>query len=582
MASLVTAVLKCTIGALVNKGRTLAAEKLKDGDVADARFRQLIVREMDDIKSKLDGIAGKDLAASISFFNDGVVHLGKVLDEEIVGKDEENEADGATKRIVKAEEKTVSLVKGMKILQLVGLNEDATKAITEAKKRFEDARREAVKAFGNTALSTSDRLLAMAIRIMATVLEQVDNPASALASCRLCLEELHSLPAVQENFGVVLKKGIKSKFGKDRRNEIIAAVCQINRIIYDFTQMVVDEASKARELLTWPCVKVGEEKIDPLRDARIAATVREMGMEQCCVQPWSFGQEGEEEQSLEDVRGIAINTKGQFIIIVGCELVKLFDNSGRFLYSFSSPAPDDDAYCMLNQDVASDHIDNMYLLVRDLKRNGTVHVFDPQAKLHHSFNTRPGYEVHSLTVDSSRNVLVSMSEQKRPDVSEEMYYRNHDLRNMKELMVEVHDNNGQRLHTIDDVFCHSPRNCLCTISNGHVMVLDASSNTLHLFGNKENYPLEKKIQLKEDDWRALTFHQASEQLFIASFGKDGISRVSLYSKDGEYVRTIPLDVGFEVCSILAISVTNDGHIVLVLMRPFDIDALEYKSAVWVM
>lgn len=563
MASLVTAVLKFTIGALVNKGRTLAAEKLEDGDVANAKFRQLIVREMDDIKSKLDGIVGKDLAASISFFNDGVVHLGKVLGEEIVGKDKKNEVraqtDGAIKEILNvAEEKTFSLTKVMKNLQLVDLNEEATKAITEAKKRFEDARRKAVEAFGNTALSTSDRLLAMAIRIGATVLEQVDNPASALASCRLCLEELHSLPAVQENFGVVLKKGIKSKFGKDQRNEIIAAVCQMNRNIYDFTQMVVEEASKAREMLTWPCVEFEEEKIDPLRDARIAKKLRKRGMEQCCVQPWSFGQEGEEEQRLKEVTSIATNTKGQYIIIDCNKLVKLFDNSGNFLYSFSSP----DDYI---QDVASDHADNMYLLVKTLER-GAVHVFDPQAKLHHSFNLRLGYNVHSVLVDSSSNVLVSMSEQKRPEVSEEMYYRDHDLRNMKELMVEVHDNNGQRLHTID-VLCNNPYSCLSTVSNGHVMVLDASSNTLHLFGNKENYPLEKKIQLKEDDWTALTFHQASEQLFIASLGKDGIPRVSLYSKDGEYVRTIPLDVGFEVWSISAISVTNDGHIVLGLMQP---------------
>lgn len=562
MASLVTAVLKCTIGALVNKGRTLAAEKLKDGDVADARFRQLIVREMDDIKSKLDGIAGKDLAASISFFDDGVVHLSKVLDAEIVGKDEKNEVraqtDGAIKEIInEAEEKTVSLTKGMKNLQLVGLNEEATKAITEAKKRFEDARRKAVEAFGNTALSTSNRLLAMAIRIGATVLEQVDNPASALASCRLCLKELHSLPAVQENFGVVLKKGIKSKFGKDQRNEIIAAVCQMNRNIYDFTQMVVEEATKARELLTWPCVEVEEEKIDPLRDARIAKKLRKRGMEQCCMQPWSFGQEGEEEQSLEKMTSIAINTKGQFIIIDRYKLVKLFDNSGKFLYSFSSPDDHDDHVRIL--DVASDHVDNMYLLVRDYEaQRGAVRVFDPQAKLHHSFNTSPGHIVHSLTVDSSRNVLVSMSE-KGSEVSEQMYYR--DL-----VMVAVHDNNGKRLHTID-VLCHNPSHCLSTISNGHVMVLDALSNTLHLIGNKENYPLEKETQLKEDGCKAMTFHQASEQLFVASLRKpDDIPRVSLYSKDGEYVRTIPLDVGFEVHSISAIAVTNDGHIVLGLME----------------
>ena len=35
-------------------------------------IRSLIVREIDDIKSKLDGIPRRDLLASISFFKEGV------------------------------------------------------------------------------------------------------------------------------------------------------------------------------------------------------------------------------------------------------------------------------------------------------------------------------------------------------------------------------------------------------------------------------------------------------------------------------------------------------------------------------
>ena len=75
----VTTVFKVTI-ALLDKGRHLATEKLKDGDVTDQQFRNFIVREIDDIKSKLDGISRKDLVASISFFKEGLVYLYKVLD----------------------------------------------------------------------------------------------------------------------------------------------------------------------------------------------------------------------------------------------------------------------------------------------------------------------------------------------------------------------------------------------------------------------------------------------------------------------------------------------------------------------
>ena len=81
MSSIVTAVFKATIGLLVNKGRDKAAEKLRDGDITDQKFRGLIVREIDDIKSKLDGLARKDLLASISFFEEGVELLYVVFDK---------------------------------------------------------------------------------------------------------------------------------------------------------------------------------------------------------------------------------------------------------------------------------------------------------------------------------------------------------------------------------------------------------------------------------------------------------------------------------------------------------------------
>ena len=81
MASIVTAVLKATVGLISNKGRDLAAGKLQEGDVTEQQFRDMIVREIDDIKSKLDGLTRRDLLTSISIFKEGIVFLYKVLDE---------------------------------------------------------------------------------------------------------------------------------------------------------------------------------------------------------------------------------------------------------------------------------------------------------------------------------------------------------------------------------------------------------------------------------------------------------------------------------------------------------------------
>ena len=81
MSSIVTKVFEATIGLLLNKGRDKAAEKLKDGDVTDEKIRELIVREIDDIKSKLDGLSRKDLLASISFFKEGMQLLYEAFDK---------------------------------------------------------------------------------------------------------------------------------------------------------------------------------------------------------------------------------------------------------------------------------------------------------------------------------------------------------------------------------------------------------------------------------------------------------------------------------------------------------------------
>jgi L-cystine uptake protein TcyP (sodium:dicarboxylate symporter family) len=44
MSSIVTGILSSTVGLLANKARDLTAAKLKEGDVTDAKIRQMIVR----------------------------------------------------------------------------------------------------------------------------------------------------------------------------------------------------------------------------------------------------------------------------------------------------------------------------------------------------------------------------------------------------------------------------------------------------------------------------------------------------------------------------------------------------------
>jgi len=204
-----------------------------------------------------------------------------------------------------------SLVKAMTKLELTDLDESVTRALSDAKKRFEDARREATRAFANNPLETADRILAMQYRVMATILEKLDSPWDAVAPCRKCIKELHPLSAVQECFNVELTKFLRARFGKDERRKFIADVCHVNFVIYSTTQMA---CFGNKELSNWPCVGSGEDEVNPLRDERVAEVLRKQGIDHCCVTPWSFGQEGEEEHKLKNPRGIATNSSGQFIV----------------------------------------------------------------------------------------------------------------------------------------------------------------------------------------------------------------------------------------------------------------------------
>ena len=70
---------KMNSGFVVNKCRDFAAEKLKDGDTTDQKFREIIVRDLNDIKTTLDCLSRKDLLSSYSFLKEGVLLLNLAL-----------------------------------------------------------------------------------------------------------------------------------------------------------------------------------------------------------------------------------------------------------------------------------------------------------------------------------------------------------------------------------------------------------------------------------------------------------------------------------------------------------------------
>ena len=136
MSSIVTGILNSTIGLLWNKARDSTAAKLQHGDVTDAKIREIVVRELDAIKTKLDALSRKDLLSSYSFLKQGVDLLNVSLDQ-------------STQSTISAMSTEVL----NKVLELTRAVEKVKfKSCAEfesARKRFEDARKEATRAFSN-------------------------------------------------------------------------------------------------------------------------------------------------------------------------------------------------------------------------------------------------------------------------------------------------------------------------------------------------------------------------------------------------------------------------------------------------
>ena len=534
MSSIALAVFNATIGLLVDKGRDKAAEKLKDGDVTDQKFRGLIVREISDIKSRLNGLSKKDLLASISFFEEGIGFLYKVFEEARITSEH-----GVATTHAACDEAFQSLAKRIKRLELTDLDEAAKRALSNAKERFKDARRKATEAFSNEALETSDRLLAMQYRVMATILETVDHPEDAIEPCRVCLKDLNSLPAVQNSFNVQLMKGIKALkglVGKDERWKIISSVCHVNRVIYDVTQTVGDDV----HLWIWPAIDIGKDKVDPVRDRRVAKVLSERGMGHCSVTPWSFGQEGEEEHKLKDPRGIATNSSGQFIV-GDINEVKMFDANGQFIEHFS--LPNDDAETLLHiWDVATDNKDNIYVLVL-CSRKGTFpffvgYVFSNTADLHHKIPVRDVHTPERLTVANGKVLVVNIFSSGA-----------------------VYDIDGLHFRLFGKGTLERARD-IAAANDGRFMVVDWFDHCVHIF-SEDGDSLDKfQFQGRYDSDLRIAFHMLSEHVVIAGT-KDKELVVKIFTKDGEFVRSTQIhEEGIQRNA--GMTVTRNGRIAVLL------------------
>ena len=148
MHSIGKIVLQSAVSALVKGGVSAVVSRRtgKNNERIVSAASTEIQREIDDVKSKLDAVAEKNLLASISFFNEGDFYLCKVF--EGVNPGSRFGAVSAELAVVteKANASFSSTTAWRGVLTLAkllnGLDDSAKRALCDAKKRFKDARRE--------------------------------------------------------------------------------------------------------------------------------------------------------------------------------------------------------------------------------------------------------------------------------------------------------------------------------------------------------------------------------------------------------------------------------------------------------
>ena len=563
MSEIVTSLLEAVLGLLVKKAIDSAVEILKDGDVTNNRIRELIQREINDIKSKLDALSRKDLLTAIDAFEAGVGYLCQALDEdtETIGSatsTKETKINGA-----KAPTLTTVIKPAIKSVGISEFGVEVKESMLEAKERFKMAREKATEAFNNEALDTLQRITAIRYRVMAALLESVAKSLaattdlsslslksalqSAAPECGQSLRQLHSLPGVKKNFEVELRSGsfnIRGRFGRDERREIIFAVCQINRFIHDAQGFHFTHYD-------WAAITIGKKTINPLYSREVAKVLDEAGMQHCCLQlEWSFGDNREEGHRLNEPTHIASNTHGEFLVVDKADkTVKVFDSSGEFIYKFSPQVGHTVGFLDVFA-VATDVNNNTYILV--LLRESGIQRCEVQAftKTEMSYKFPVGDYSRRLTVSHDR-VFVATSH-----------------------VIAVYELNGipvgsfaGRSGGVRDIAAGS---------DGQIFELD------QLEGNNEKFAYvftedgrqegKFRVDSKEDDYCCLASSPSHEHIVFSGFErKTRRLKVAMYRRDGVFNRSVILGervfkdevrLRFTYLYIFGIAVTNDGTVAI--------------------
>ena len=511
------------------------------------------------MKSKLGGNERIALFSSVSLFKEGLVSLYQTLQDSTSLKDNKPTGGGSLAEAFKTAAVVASgafqiapLSERLDNIELsADLQPAAKQALEDAKSKFKATKEKAANVFSCAALSGHDRITATRIRLMATILQHVEQPTAALDECQLCLKELHAAPAVREAFTELLKKGLKSFFKKERCAEIFGSVCHLNQVVFEFSLMV------GWRVVGWPCVDVGKSRIRPVADAKVGHMLREVNLRQYDVQ-LSFGQGGKTtEEKLVGAEDVTFNSEDQCIVAdLNGHKIKVFSSSGVYLYSFVPTAEENQIFCPLS--VATDVDNNLYVLANMKPLSGGkewrgVITFDRYGNVAHKLPLTDMFVGWSLAISSSSSsssskmFILGMQQTRKTSWQE----------------VQVYDLSGKSLysfgkgHVADGAY-------LAVAPVGdvpQVFITDFGDECVHIFDDQGNFLRQFKTQGKLVNAGGLAFRLANQQIVIASISTHG-GQVELYEMNSTLDHIISLDTE-EDPILKGVAVMNNGLVTVV-------------------
>ena len=512
-------------------------KKLQDSKLLDGKqVRELILTEVELIHLKLDNQARKDLGSSISFYKEGLEILNEVLNnikrrttkELFEEEGTEAESIGAQSTLNTKTDFLHAVTNNYERLKLTDLNERERSIFEKAKKPFADAAYKAAEAFSNGELRTSERIQSMSIRIMAKILENMEDASIALLSCRSFLKELNSLSDVQDIFRLaVTTTGKKSPFNHEENIRIFAGVCHLNRMVFDVFQL----AYKNKVPWDFPPIIAKDggkvvHRIDPLRDVRVAEALSRLHHQNMketlllSVTEFSVVRSfGTEKTKLISPRDITSNNQGQIIVADnGDHIIKVFDQSGECVQSFfalPSYLADEDI-C----GVATDHEDNIFVLVMIDKFHFKVFLFDKDGQLLNKFPLKEG--VHSSMVINQRGELLVLVEEK----------------DTKRFAVQKYKtSNGKSDKIFGQDILEEPKDITVT-HGGHCLVLNRNGRVT-VFDVEGNHQKELDFDYADDALaEAIAFHSESNHVVISNLQPEYRVKVSIFNEHRDCERSI--------------------------------------------